>query len=231
MTVERLPLSGLQAVVVGLTHSAGPGIALALAEAGADVAAAAASLEGDEVMAAKRVARQAERMGRRSLSQAWDVTLPTNVQVSLRQVVKELGAPRILVYCADLPFERAIERTTDAEFARVQAVNLHGAYYAARSFLRELPEGEPGCLIVMTPEMGEDGRPGFSAYAAAKAGLAGLIRSLASETQERGVTVNAIVTSSDDAAVARAASLAVRLAGGNEPTVTGRIFSVVDDAI
>lgn len=194
---ERNPgfdLTGKRAVVVGTGNPSGRSIALALAEAGADVAVASATLDGDEIMEAKRIAREVEKLGRRSLSHGWDVTLPTNVTVSYRQVVKELGAPHILVYNADLPLAKPIEKTTDSEFARVHAVNLHGAFFAARSFLRELPEGEPGRMLFVTSIFGERGLPNLAAYATAKAGVNGLVYALSQEAAERGVTVNAIST-------------------------------------
>ncbi|MCE7928169.1 MAG: hypothetical protein DYG91_06665, partial [Chloroflexi bacterium CFX7] len=77
-------LNGKKALVVGFSNPGGRAIALALAEAGADVATASATLDGDEVMEAKRVARDAAAMGRDTFSQGWDVTLPRNVQVGLK---------------------------------------------------------------------------------------------------------------------------------------------------
>jgi len=145
-------------------------------------------------MESKRTARAIEKLERRSLSHAWDVTLPTNIQVSLRQVLKYFGAPHVLVYNADLPLAKPIEKTTDSEFARVQAVNVHGAYYAARSFLRELPEGECGRMIFVTSIFAERGVPNLSAYTVAKAGLNGLVYALSQETAGRDVTVNGIAT-------------------------------------
>ncbi|WBL36123.1 SDR family NAD(P)-dependent oxidoreductase [Tepidiforma flava] len=96
-------LSGKKALVVGCANPAGRAIALALAEAGADVAIASATTDGDEMLEAKRIAKEVAALGRQSFSQGWDVTLPTNVQVSLKQLGKEFGRPTILVYNADLP--------------------------------------------------------------------------------------------------------------------------------
>ena len=129
-------LTGKKAIVVGFGTPGGSAIALGLAEAGADVAVTSATLDGDEIMAAKRAAKAIQKLGRTSFSQGWDVTLPTNVTVGLRQVVKEFGHPSILVYNADAPLAKPIEKTTDAEFARVQQVNQNGAFYSARSFLK-----------------------------------------------------------------------------------------------
>ena len=69
---QGFDLTGKRALVVGCSNPSGRAIAFALAEAGADVAVASASLDGDEVMEAKRVARAVEGFGRKSISQGWD---------------------------------------------------------------------------------------------------------------------------------------------------------------
>ncbi len=187
-------LSGKQALVVGCSTPVGRAIALAFAEVGADVAVASATLDGDEVMEAKRIAKEVEKLGRKSFSQGWDVTLPTNVQVGLKQLLKEFGRPTVLVYAADHALIRPIEKTGDADFARVQSVNLAGAYYAARSFIKEFPAGETGRLIFVNTLFGERGVENLSAYAAARAGVTGLSAALSQELGARGITSNCIST-------------------------------------
>jgi 3-oxoacyl-[acyl-carrier protein] reductase len=187
-------LAGKRALVVGFTNPAGRALSLALAEAGADVALAATSLDGDEVMEAKRAARDIAKAGRKSISQAWDVTLPTNVQVSFKQLVKDFGHPSILVFNADYPLAAPIEKFTDAQLSRVFGVNLQGAYYTARTFLRDFPEGEPGRLIWVNSIFGERGVDHLSAYAAARAGVIGLSAALSQEFGARGITSNCIAS-------------------------------------
>jgi len=186
-------LVGKRALVVGFGNPAGRAIALGLAEAGAHVAAASSTLDGDEVMEAKRVAKAVAELGRESLAQGWDVTLPTNVQVGLKQVIREFGAPTIMVYNADAPLAKPIEKVTDAEFARVQAVNQSGAFYAARSFVREFPEGgQPGRLIFVSNIFAERGIEGLAAYTTAKSGMVGLSTALSQELGARNMTSNCI---------------------------------------
>ena len=93
---EGYDLSGKRALVVGFANPAGRAITEALAEAGANVAVASATMDGDEVMAAKRASRAIAKLGRETFSQGWDVTLPTNVRVGLRQLVKAFGVPSVL---------------------------------------------------------------------------------------------------------------------------------------
>ncbi len=185
-------LSGKTALVVGFSNPSGRAIAYALAEAGADVAAASATMDGDEVMEAKRAAKDAEKLGRHQVSQGWDVTLPRNVQVSFKQLVKDFGQPDILVFNADLPLAKPIGSITDSEFDRVQQTNQSGAFYATRTFLRELPEGTPGRIIYNVSLLGERGIPNMSAYATAKSGVIGLMHAVSQEAGARGVTANAI---------------------------------------
>ena len=187
-------LSGRRALVVGTGNPAGAGIAYALAEAGADVAVASATLDGDEIMAAKRAAKRIAELGRKSLSHGWDVTLPGNVQVGMRQVSKELGSPAILVYNADFALAKPIEKITDTEFGRVQAINQNGAFYCARSFVKELEPGAIGRIIFVTSIFGERGVENFSAYTLAKAGVIGLMKALSQELGSRNTTVNCIST-------------------------------------
>ncbi len=187
-------LTGKRALVVGCSNPAGRAIALGLAEAGADVAIASATMDGDEVMEAKRVAKAVEALGRKSLAHGWDVTLPTNVQVGLKQIGRDLGKVSILVYNADQPLAKPIEKTTDSEFARVQAINQSGAFYAARSFLREFPEGETGRLLFISSIFGERGVENHSAYTTAKAGMIGLSTALSQEVAARDITSNCIST-------------------------------------
>ncbi|MEX0783858.1 MAG: SDR family oxidoreductase [Dehalococcoidia bacterium] len=185
-------LTGKKALVVGTANPAGRSIALALAEAGADVAVASATLDGDEVMEAKRISKQVVDLGRSSFSQGWDVTLPTNVQVSLKQLLKEFGHPTILVYNADAPFWKPFEKVTDSEYARVRSIIQDGAFYAARSFVRELPPDRPGRLIFVTSILGERGVEHGVTYGVAKAGVAALSTMLSQELGARGVTSNCI---------------------------------------
>lgn len=187
-------LGGTKTLVVGFANPTGRAIALALAEAGADVATASATLDGDEVMEAKRVAKDVAALGRQSFSQGWDVTLPRNVQVGMKQLIKEFGHPSVLVYNGDAPFAKPITKVGDAEFAHIQAVNQNGAFYAARSFIGELPGDVAARIIFVTTVFGERGVDNLAAYATAKAGVEGLALALSQELGSRGATVNCIST-------------------------------------
>lgn len=231
MTAGHERLDGKRALVIGAGSVAGTSIAVALAEVGADVAVAATSLDGMEVMAVRRVKRRIEELGRRSFDSAFDVTLGQNVQVSTRQVAKELGGLEIMVYAVDHPFAKPIEKTTDAEWQRVISYNLAGAFFACRAAVREMQQSAGGCIILVG---GAPADTGAVSYTAARFGLAGITQALARETREHRIRVNSIVpawpeaeptTSELPAHISRApASLAVYLATAAGESTSGRVF-------
>lgn len=191
MTPEEPTLAGRKALVIGAGTPAGRAAAVALAAAGADVAVAAGSVEGEEVMAVRRARRAIEALGRRTAEYAFDLSLGANVRVSTRQVAKELGGLDILVNAADAYLRRGAESTSDSDWSRVLNLNLSGVFYATRSALKEM-EGHGGRIITITSVLGERGAAESAAYCAARHGVVGLTRALAAEYAGRGVTVNAI---------------------------------------
>ncbi len=190
--VEHFDLSGRRAMVVGAETPAGGAIARAYGEAGADVALCV--LRPDEgVMAAKQVQKELEALGRGSAVYVMDVTLGRNVQVTTRQVTKELGGLDIVASCPDLFFGKPIGSTTDAELQQVMAVNFNSQFFVARAARGELLKNERGgSIVLLTHVLGERGVANTAAYGAAHAATQGLVRSLAVELGPHQVSVNAI---------------------------------------
>ncbi len=185
-------LSGRKALVIGAGAPVGAAVAVALAEAGADVAVASASIEGVEVMATRRARRAINDLGRQTAEYAFDVTLGQNVQVSTRQVAREMGGLHILVYAVDQPLWKPLEQTADAELMRVLAFNLTGAFYACRAAVREMAGGAWGRIILIGSGLGARGMAGAVAYAAARHGLNGIVEALSQEVAALGIRVNGI---------------------------------------
>jgi 2-deoxy-D-gluconate 3-dehydrogenase len=226
---ESPDLTGRRALVLGAGSAAGRAIALALAQAGADVAVASSSLDGEEVMACRRTRRAVESLGRRSAEYAFDVTLGQNVQVSTRQVAKEMGGLEVLVYAVASPLRRPAEKLSDAEWARALAVNLSGAFFACRAAVREMTNAGWGRILLVAPPAGDDAgvTAGVARYA-----LAGLARSLAAEFAERGIRVNLLAPDRLAGVETRALSptgndeigaVAVYLAGEGGDSVSGEV--------
>ncbi|MHB8576111.1 MAG: SDR family NAD(P)-dependent oxidoreductase [Dehalococcoidia bacterium] len=188
---QAASLAGRRALVLGAGTAAGRAAALAMAVAGADVAVAAGSIDGDEVMAVRRVKRAVEALGRRSAEYAMDLTLGANIRVSVRQVAKEMGGLDVLVNAPDAYLRKPADQLSDADWSRILNVNLNGVFYACRAGLKEMAAGG-GHIINICSVFGERGAAESAAYVAAKHGVVGLTRALALEYAGRGITVNAV---------------------------------------
>lgn len=186
-------LAGKRALVIGAGTPAGKAIALALGEAGADVAVSAASTEGGEMMKVRAVGRELAKSGRKTMTVAADVTLGTGVQVMVRQVAKEMDGIDILVNAPDLFLGKAAESTTDIDWNRVMQVNLSGTFHGCRAAGREMLKQERGGRIInVVSVLGDRAIAHAAAYCAAQAGVLNLTRALATEWGPKGITVNAI---------------------------------------
>lgn len=191
--MQGFELGGKKGLVIGAGTPVGQAIALALAEAGADVAVASMTIDGAEVMAVRRTRRGVEALGRRSAEYAMDTALGQNVQVSTRQVSKELGGLDILVNAQDYALGKPVEKTSDAEWTRVIALNLGAVFFACRAAVREM-SGTGGRIVNVVSGLGERGMSGVAAYTAAKHGVVGLSRALAIECAAQGIGVNVLET-------------------------------------
>jgi len=189
---EAFDLSGKRALVMGAGSSAGRAIALALAEAGADVAVSSVTQDGDEVTAVQRTAREIAGMGRRTLDEAVDATRGRGVRAMVRRVARELGGLDILVSAPDLFLGKPADRVTDAEWRKVLNVNLCATFYACRAAGREMLRQEYGRIINVTSGLGERGLANAAAYCAAHGGVMNLTRALAQEWGPHGITVNGV---------------------------------------
>src|SRR3970282_297659 len=96
-SLDAYDLSGKRALVVGAARGVGRAIALALAEAGADLARCTSRPAGDEAVALRKVAREVRDLGRNAIEQSIDASIGTAAQVMVRQVAKDLGGIDVLV--------------------------------------------------------------------------------------------------------------------------------------
>ncbi|MEE8421835.1 MAG: SDR family oxidoreductase [Dehalococcoidia bacterium] len=190
--IEHFDLSGRKAMVIGAETPAGGAIARAYAEAGADVALCTLKAD-DSVMKAKQIQKEVEAQGGKSGVYVMDVTLGRNVQVTTRQVAKELGGLDIVASCPDLFLGKSIAKTSDAELLQVMTVNFNSQFFAARSAAGELMKNERGGNIVLVSHiLGERGAQNTAAYGAAHAATQSLVRSLSQELGAHHISVNCI---------------------------------------
>jgi NAD(P)-dependent dehydrogenase (short-subunit alcohol dehydrogenase family) len=197
-SLDAYDLTGKRALVVGAAAGAGRAMALALAEAGADLALASATMDGDEVMALRKVAREVRELRRTAIEQAVDSSSGQGVQVMVRQVAKELGGIDVLVNAADCMLAKPATAISDADWSKVLGHTLNATFFACRAAGREMLKTEPndgrarGRIINVTSALGERGLPHMAAYSAAHGGIVNLTRALAEEWAGQGITVNAI---------------------------------------
>lgn len=171
------------ALVTGGSRGIGAAISKALKAQGYQVAATYAG--NDE--AARAFSGEA---GIRSYK--WSVTDYDACQAGVRQVEEDLGPVAVLVNNAGITRDNLFMRMSDEEWAQVIDVNLTSSFRLARGVLRGMMKARWGRIVTITSVVGTTGNPGQANYAAAKAGLVGMSKSLAYEVASRGITVNCV---------------------------------------
>jgi len=180
-------LAGKRAVVTGAGRGIGRSIALAFANAGADVAVTArTSAELDQLVS------EIQSVGRRGLAVSCDVTDPQQVQHMAASVVESLGGIDILVNNAGNAGSHKFLNHSDELWHRMLAVNLTSVYYVTKAFAPKLVEQRYGRIINIASIASRVGGSYIVAYTAAKHGVLGLTRALAVELLPYNITVNAI---------------------------------------
>jgi NAD(P)-dependent dehydrogenase (short-subunit alcohol dehydrogenase family) len=180
-------LSGRVAVVIGGTSGIGKAMALGLAEAGADVVAT-----GRRAALVDEVAQQIEAMGRRSARLTVDVSSRALVAEFHAGVTEALGAPDILVNCAGRTKRVASLEMDEADWAAILETNLTGTLRACQVFAPAMIARGWGRIINIASLSSFVALYEVAAYAASKAAVASLTKSLAIEWAPHGVTVNAV---------------------------------------
>jgi NAD(P)-dependent dehydrogenase (short-subunit alcohol dehydrogenase family) len=180
-------LDGQVALVTGAARGLGRAIALALADAGADVA-----LGLRRAGTADDLASEIESMGRRALAVPMDVRDLAQVRAAVDTVVAELGRLDILVNSAGLAPGNPAEDVTEADFDLTIDVNLKGLFFASQAAGRAMiPQGS-GRIINLSSQAGFVALPTEAIYCASKAAVSHLTKCLAIEWGQHGITVNAV---------------------------------------
>jgi len=176
------------AVVTGGSRGIGRACALALAGDGWAVAVGFRSSEGE----AKDVVRAIEDTGGRAVTLALDTADEARVQEAFKEAAAELGPVTGLVNNAGISRDGLAVRYPTEEFDRTMAVNARGSFLCARAALRTMLRKRFGRIVNVSSAVALHGNPGQVAYAASKAAMVGMTRSLAREIGSRGITVNAV---------------------------------------
>ncbi|MEZ2656590.1 3-oxoacyl-[acyl-carrier-protein] reductase [Aneurinibacillus aneurinilyticus] len=181
-------LEGKVALVTGASRGIGRAIALELARQGADVAI---NYAGNEA-AARDVADEIARLGRRALVVKANVADADEVETMVKQTINELGKLDILVNNAGITRDNLLMRMKEAEFDEVIAINLKGVFNCIKAVTRPMMKARSGRIINISSVVGVMGNAGQANYVAAKAGVIGMTKSVARELASRGITVNAV---------------------------------------
>lgn len=187
MTASALGLEGKVAVITGASRGIGRAVALELARAGAQIAAVATRVESvqETVEACRAVGATAEAYGA-------DVSEEASVKGLAAQILERFPKIDVLVNNAGITRDQLFLRMSVADFDRVLEVNLKGPFLVTQAFSRVLLKNRGARVINIASVVGLMGNAGQANYAASKAGLIAMTKSLAKEFASRGVLVNAV---------------------------------------
>lgn len=189
-------LAGRVAIVTGAASGIGRGIAIFYAGEGADVAVIDRDAEG-----AARTAAAVKERGRRSLAVMADVGDEADVTKAFSMIIGEFGAPDILVNNAGIATVSLLEEMTTAVWDEMIRVNLKSVFLCTRAVLPAMRARRYGRIINISSQLAHKGAAGMAHYAAAKAGILGLTRSLSYEVAADNIVVNAICPGPIDTAM------------------------------
>ena len=178
-------LRGKRALVTGGTSGIGKSIAQLFLEQGAEVVIA-----GTHEQRAKDVTRE---LGGSISYALFDVSKMSEVEEAVKAIVQRWeDRIDILVNCAGISRDRLFVQMGEEEWLKVISVNLHSVFHLIKSVIKPMVKRREGCIINLASVIGLKGNAGQANYAAAKAGIIGLSKSLAKEYAKRRIRVNVI---------------------------------------
>lgn len=199
-------LTGKVALVTGASRGIGRGIAVRLAQEGADVAV---NYRSDE-QAARETMELVQSAGARGLLVAGDVRVAADAAQIVLATIGGLGGLHVLVNNAGISADQLTMRMSEDDWDRVLDTDLKGAFLTTKSALRPMIRQHSGRIIYIASVVAYTGNAGQANYAAAKAGLLGLAKSVAREVATRGITSNVVAPGLVDTAMTDTLSDEVR---------------------
>ncbi|HEY7085600.1 MAG TPA: 3-oxoacyl-ACP reductase family protein [Hyphomicrobiaceae bacterium] len=184
-------LRGRVALVTGAARGIGKAIALALAQAGADVAVNYREREADALVVADAV----RGLGPRAMTVRADVSDSSAVNSMVGSIAGELGGIDVLVNNAGMAIRRGLDDLTEADFDRTIAVNLKSAFLCTQAVLPSMRARRWGRIVNISSGAARGAGVVGLHYNASKAGMEGLTRGYSARLAKEGITVNAIAPS------------------------------------
>ena len=183
-----MKFEGKTAVVTGGSRGIGRAVCLELAAGGANVVLCYAGNEA----AAQETVQAVEALGAKALAVRCDVSDAAGVDGLVKAAVETFGRIDILVNNAGITRDNLLMRMSEADFDQVVAANLKGAFLCMKAVSKLMLKQRYGRIVNLSSVVALRGNAGQVNYAASKAGIIGMTKSLAKELASRGVTVNAV---------------------------------------
>jgi 3-oxoacyl-[acyl-carrier protein] reductase len=182
-----LKLKGRVALITGAAQGIGKSVALLLAQNGADIVVSDINLEK-----AEETAKEIESIGSKAIAIKVDVANLKDVERMVESILEKFGKIDILVNNAGITRDKLILRMTEEDWDAVLNVNLKGTFNCTKTVVRHMAKQRSGKIVSIASVVGEMGNAGQVNYAASKAGVIGLTKTIAREFAQRRINVNAI---------------------------------------
>ncbi len=182
-----MSLQNKVALITGASRGIGKAIAINLAKAGAVVVGIDYSEEYT-----KNISLFLNELGLKGKGFVMDVTKQESIENSMEQIIKEYGAPNILINNAGITRDNLMLRMSQEEWDQVIATNLTSVFRLSRFCIRDMVKARWGRIINIASVVAYSGNPGQANYAASKGGIVSFSKSLAAEIASRNITVNCI---------------------------------------
>lgn len=207
-------LEGKVSLITGAGQGIGRGLALRFAEE-----KAAVGVLDVRAAACERVAAEIIAAGGQAIALPANVAQANEVDRAVAKLMASFGPPTVLVHNAAVMPEGTLDQTSEADWDRVFAVNVKGAYLTSRAVIPLMRKAGGGSILFMASITGVNGLPGLAAYSGTKGALIALARAMAIDHARDGIRVNSVSPGTIDSPMLHAA-----VAATHDPAATRRAF-------